>query len=97
MNPKKRVSSIFIFISVFFGSIMGAGITMLSTPKSGKDLRKKIVGTTTIVKEEINYKIKNTTRNLSKSSGFPNLKEKLGGINNIFTTLKDRIKKLFFK
>ncbi len=66
MNPARRLSSAFIFVSVFFGSIMGAGISMLSAPTSGKELRNKIKDISNMLKENIQKIINNSTRRLAK-------------------------------
>ncbi len=99
ITPKKRLSSVFIFLSVFFGSIMGAGITMLSSPKTGKDLKSKIKGTTDILKENVNKKIDTTRGRLFGNS--TNIGDKarttFEEIHNVVDSVKERIKNSLFK
>jgi len=99
MTPKKRLSSAFVFASVFFGSIFGAAITVLTTPKTGRDLKDKIKDTTDVLKEDMNEKIdrvslrlvENTTRMIITA------KRRMDGVNSLVHSVKGNLRNFFQK
>ena len=100
MNPKQKIAGSIIFASVFFGSLMGAGISLITSPKSVvKNLKNKVLGTSDVLREGINDQldnatvifIENTTQILTKA------KTKLGGLNATFSSIKDNISSVILR
>lgn len=48
-----------MFASVFVGSLLGAGITLITSPGSGRDLKGKVRVTIEIIKESVNEHLDN--------------------------------------
>ncbi len=99
MTPKKRLSSAFVFVSVLFGSFMGAAITLLSTPKSGKDLKDKVKGTADVLKEDMNEKIDRASLRLIENTPrvIMRARMKMDGVNSFVHSIRDNLRNTFKK
>lgn len=68
MNPKQKLSSAIVFASVFFGSFLGAGISILTSPKTVRALKDRIGGAVGILKESVNERLDNVTVRVIENS-----------------------------
>ncbi len=93
-NPKKLLSSALVFASVFMGSIMGAGITMLSSPTSGKEFRKKIKGTFSVLKSSVDEQFDTASLIVIENSAqvITKTKIRVGDFNSYLSKIKEKIK-----
>lgn len=78
MNPKQKLSGAIVFASVFLGSFLGAGITLLTNPKSGRDLAYKVKDAADLIKENIGDQVDNTTIRVIENSTRILAKSKMG-------------------
>ncbi len=93
MEPKKTLSSAVVFTSVFFGSIIGAGITLIAAPKAILDLKGKISGTFEVIKEDIDDYMDHATLRLLEQSTvvIAKTKAKLNSLNLLKKSITDKI------
>jgi hypothetical protein len=68
MNAKKKLSGVLVFGSVFFGSLLGAGITLITSPGSGRDFKGKVKVTVDILKESVSEHLDNAAIRLIEQS-----------------------------
>ena len=68
MNAKRKLSGVMVFASVFAGSLLGAGITLITAPGSVRDLRGKVRVTVDILKESVNEHLEDAALRLIESS-----------------------------
>ncbi|MCI4626013.1 MAG: YtxH domain-containing protein [Candidatus Magnetoovum sp. WYHC-5] len=102
MNPKQKLSGAIVFASVFFGSFLGAGITLLTSPKSARDLKNKVAGAVDILKENLTEKMDNVTvrviENSTKVTRFINVtKENKNKYIPRIRSIKEEIKATIIK
>ncbi|KJU86409.1 secreted protein [Candidatus Magnetobacterium bavaricum] len=100
MNPKQKISGMIVFTSVFVGSFLGAGITVITAPKeAAKGLGKKLKDTAEALKENFNDQLDHATVRLIESSTkvFAKTKSTLGGANTVYSVLKDGVDTLLKK
>ncbi|MBF0343373.1 MAG: hypothetical protein HQL06_03995 [Nitrospirae bacterium] len=92
MNPKQKISGLIVFASVFVGSFLGAGITVITTPKeAAKGLQKKIKTTAEALKENVNEQLDSATVRLIENSTklITKTKTTFTGVSTLLETLKD--------
>jgi len=77
MNAKKKLSGVVVFGSVFFGSLLGAGITLITSPGSGRDLTGKVKVTVDIIKESVSEHLDNAALRLIESGSVLRIRTKM--------------------
>ncbi|MBF0608462.1 MAG: hypothetical protein HQL61_13045 [Magnetococcales bacterium] len=100
MNPKQKISGMIVFTSVFVGSFLGAGITVITAPKeAAKGLSKKLKGTAEVLKESFNDQLDHATVRLIENSTkiLAKTKSTLTNTNTVFGILKDGVDSLLKK
>ncbi|MBF0516920.1 MAG: hypothetical protein HQK97_07345 [Nitrospirae bacterium] len=92
INPKQTLSGAIVFASVFFGSFMGAAITLVTTPKTVvHGLQGKLKDTMDVLEENVSEHvdtasimfIENTTRLVAKT------RTGMEMANSVMDSLKD--------
>ncbi|MBF0338415.1 MAG: hypothetical protein HQL05_11350 [Nitrospirae bacterium] len=100
MNPKQKISGMIVFTSVFVGSFLGAGITVITAPKDAViGLGKKLKDTAGALKENFNDQLDHATVRLIESSTkvLAKTKSTLGSTNMVYSVLKDGVDTLLKK
>ncbi|MBF0538562.1 MAG: YtxH domain-containing protein [Nitrospirae bacterium] len=100
MNPKQKLSGLIVFTSVFVGSFLGAGITIITAPKdAAKDLGKKLKDTAEALKENFNDRLDNATVMVIENSTkiLAKTKSTMDSASTMFSVLKDSVDTLLKK
>lgn len=93
MGIKKRTSSLVVFASVFAGSILGAGITLIASPQSRENTKSMVKGSIDSIRDQVNESLIHTTARLVETGAV--LKTKTSQNIESVNSVSRRVKKSF--